>query len=156
MFRKTPFKPKNTNVFQELKKEFSPQVETLDSKTKGFMGRHAKIIFCVMILLIVVSFILTFFVLRPDSSDQSKVLKEDLNTIPEGVGDEFSVFQNLSSRAVKMIELKAEIERILSQESISKEDSTYLEKAIEQLQYFNSKPKEDEIEHDFESRTEKR
>jgi hypothetical protein len=37
-----------------------------------------------------------------------------------------------------MEELKSEIERIITQDSITKIDSVYLEKAIEQLQYFNN------------------
>jgi hypothetical protein len=141
MLRKTHSSEKNTTVFQELKKEFSPYVEIANNKAKVFMDWHAKIIFCIMILLIVVSFILTFFVFKPGFSNQSENFKKELYAIPEGLGGEFSALQNLSSRAVIMVELKAEIERILSQQSISEEDSTYLEKAIEQLQYFNNKPK---------------
>lgn len=144
MFRKTPSRERNTTVFQELKKEFSPHVAAVDIKANVFMNRHAKIIFCVMILLIVVSFILSFFILKPEEVARGENFKKDLNAIPEGFGGEFSAFQTLSSRAVKMTELKAEIDRIISQESISKEDSAYLEKAIEQLQYFNNQPKEDE------------
>jgi hypothetical protein len=52
--------------------------------------------------------------------------------------------QKLSSRALKIAELETEIERIIGQDSISEEDSAYLEKAIEQLQYFNKQPKENE------------
>lgn len=144
MFRKITSKVKDTSIFQELKKEFYPQVEAVDAKTKALMDRHAKLIFCGMILLIVVSFILTFFVLKPKQRNQDEIFKKELNAIPGGLGGEFSALQDLSSRAVKMAELKTEIERIISQESMSKEDSAYLEKAIEQLQYFNTKSKEDE------------
>ena len=144
MFRKIPSSERNTTVFRELKKEFSPHVAAVDTKAKVFMDRHAKIIFCVMILLIVVSFILTFFVLKPEETNQTENLKEELIAFPEGFGGEFSALQDLSSRAMKMAELKTEIERIISKESISKEDSVFLEKAIEQLQYFNNKSKEDE------------
>lgn len=144
MFRKIPSKERNTNVFRELKKEFSPQVKAVDSLAKGILDRYSKVIFCAMILLIVASFILTFFVIKPEERTQSGIFEDELNAIPEGLGSEFSALQNLSSRAVKMAELKTEIERIISQESMSKEDSAYLEKAIEQLQYFNTKSKEDE------------
>ncbi|MEB2774583.1 hypothetical protein SYJ56_04655 [Algoriphagus sp. D3-2-R+10] len=144
MFRKIPFKERNTTVFRELKKEFSPQVKAVDSLAKGILDRYSKVIFCAMILLIVTSFILTFFVLKPEERTQSENFEKELYGIPEGLGGEFSALQNLSSRAVKMAELKAEIDRIISQESISKGDSAYLEKAIEQLQYFNKQSKEDE------------
>lgn len=144
MFRKIPSKVKDTTLFRELKKEFSPQVEAVDSLAKGILDRYSKAIFCAMILLIVASFILTFFVLKPEERTQSENFENELNAIPEGIGGEFSALQNLSSRAVKMVELKTEIDRIISQESMSKEDSAYLEKAIEQLQYFNTKSKEDE------------
>lgn len=144
MFRKIPSKERDTTVFQELRKEFSPQVEAVDTKARAFMDRHAKIIFCAMILIIVVSFILSFFVLKPEPGNQSQNFKKELNAIPEGLGGEFSALQNLSSRAMKMAELKTEIERIISQESISEEDSVFLEKAIEELQYFNNNSNEDE------------
>lgn len=144
MFRKIPSKVKDTSIFRELKKEFYPQVEAVDSKAKVLMDRHAKLIFCGMILLIVVSFILTFFVLKPKQLNQAETFKKELNAIPDGLSGEFSAMQDLSSRAAKMADLKGEIERILSQDSISKEDSVFLEKAIEQLQYFKRKSKEDE------------
>lgn len=144
MFRKIPSKVRNTTVFQEFKNEFSPQVKVFDGLARAFLDRHAKVIFSVMILLIVASFILTFFVLKPASGDQSQGNKIELNAIPSDLGGELSALQELSSRAIQMNELKTQIERIISQESISKEDSIYLEKAIEQLQYFNNQPKEDE------------
>lgn len=144
MFQKIPSRERNTTLFQELKKEFSPHVEAADAKTKVFMDRHAKIIFCLMILLIVASFILVFFVLSPEKNIHAENLKKELNAIPEGFGGEFSAMQDLSSRAIKIAELKAEIEGILSLESISGEDSVFLEKAIEELQYFNHNSKEDE------------
>jgi hypothetical protein len=141
MFRKIPSKENNTSVFQELKKEFSPQVEIVDIKAKVFLERYAKIIFCIMILLIGVSFILTFFVINPGGNKQLESFETEVTAIPQGFGGEFSALQNLSLRTAKMVELKGEIERIIAQEFISAEDSTYLEKAIEQLQYFNNKPK---------------
>ena len=144
MFRKTPSKVRDTTVFQEFKKEFSPQVKAFEGLAKTFLDRHTKVIFSAMILLIVASFILTFFVLKPESGDQSQGIKKELNAIPGDLGGELSALQDLSSRAMQMNELKTQIERIISQESISKEDSIYLEKAIEQLQYFNNQPKEDE------------
>ncbi len=144
MFRKIHSKERDSTLFQELKNELGPQFKSADIGIKAFMDRHAKIIFCIMILLIVVSFVLTFFVLKPEEINQTGNLKKELNAIPEGFGGEFSALQNLSSRAMKMAELNAEIERIISQKSISKEDSAYLEKAIEQLQYFNNQSRDDE------------
>jgi hypothetical protein len=144
MFRKTPSKERETTVFQEFKNEFSPQFKTFEGLAKAFMDRHAKPIFCAMILLIVISFVLTVFVIKPNSEGLSESYKRELKTISSGFGEELSAFQNLSSRAMEMTELKTEIERINGQDSISKEDSAYLEKAIEQLQYFNNQPKEHE------------
>jgi predicted Holliday junction resolvase-like endonuclease len=144
MFRKIPSKVRETTVFQEFKKEFSPQFKAFEGLARAFLDRHAKVILCAMLLLIVVSFVLTVFVIKPNSEDQSESFKRELNAIPEGFGEEFSALQNLSSRAMKMTELKTEIERIIGQDSISKEDSAFLEKAIEQLQYFNNQAKNDE------------
>ncbi len=144
MFRKTPSEERETTLFQEMKKELSPHLESVDSKMKSFLDRHAKIIFCSMILLIVASFILTFYVHKPESPTQSESFKKDLRALPDGMVGEFSALQDLTLRAARMTELKAEIERIISKDSISKSDSIYLEKAIEQLQYFHKQAKEDE------------
>ena len=138
MFRKTHSKDRDTTIFQELKNEFSPHLAGVNGQLKGLMDRHAKIIFCVMLLLIVASFILTFFVLNPTSENQAENFKKELNAVPGGISGEFSALQNLTLRAAKMAELKSEIERIIAQDSILKTDSAYLEKAIEQLQYFNN------------------
>ncbi|GMQ28049.1 hypothetical protein [Algoriphagus confluentis] len=144
MFRKTPSEERDTTLFQEMKKELSPHLESVDAKMKSFLDRHAKIIFCSMILLILASFILTFYVLKPEAPTQAHGFKKDLKALPDGMAGEFSALQDLTLRAAKMTELKAEIERIISQDSISKSDSIYLEKAIEQLQYFHKQAKEDE------------
>lgn len=144
MFRKIPSKERETTLFQEMKKELSPHLESVDTQIRSFMDRHTKIIFCSMILLIVASFILTFYVLNPESGTQAESFKKDLKTLPDGMAGEFSALQDLTIRAARMTDLKAEIERIISQDSISKSDSVYLEKAIEQLQYFHNQAKKDE------------
>lgn len=142
MFRKTPFKDRDTTIFQELKNELHPHLVGVNGHLKWLMDRHAKVIFCVMLLLIVASFILTFFVLKPSPENQAENFKKELKDIPGELSDEFSALQDLTLRAAKMAELKAEIERIITQDSISKTDSAYLEKAIEQLQYFNNQSHE--------------
>jgi lipopolysaccharide export LptBFGC system permease protein LptF len=138
MFRKTPSKDLETTIFQELRNELHPHLVGVNGHLKGLMDRHAKVIFCVMLLLIVASFILTFFVLKPDSENQAENFKKDLKAMPGELSGEFSALQDLTLRAAEMAELKSEIERIIAQDSISKTDSAYLEKAIEQLQYFNN------------------
>lgn len=138
MFRKTPSKDRETTLFQELKNELYPHLAGVNGHLKCWMDRHAKIIFCVMLLLIVASFILTFFVLKPKPENQAENLKKELKAIPGELSGEFSALQDLTLRAAKMAELKTEIERIIAQDSISKTDSAYLEKVIEQLQYFNN------------------
>jgi predicted Holliday junction resolvase-like endonuclease len=138
MFRKTPSKDRDTTIFQELKNELYPHIAGINGYLKRLIDRHAKIIFCVMLLLIVASFILTYFVLKPKPENQAENFKKELKAIPGELSGEFSALQDLTQRAAKMAELKAEIERIIAQDSISKTDSAYLEKAIEQLQYFNN------------------
>ncbi|MDP3200830.1 MULTISPECIES: hypothetical protein [Algoriphagus] len=138
MFRKTPSKDRETTIFQELKNELFPHMAGVNGHLKGLMDRHAKIIFCVMLLLIVASFILTFFVLNPNPENQAEHIKKELKAIPGELSGEFSALQDLTLRAAKMAELKSEIERIIDKDSISKSDSAYLEKAIEKLQYFNN------------------
>lgn len=144
MFRKIPSEKKNTTVFEELKNEFSPQFESMNSKAKGFMEGHPKVIFSLMIITILVSFILSFFVLKPSKDQTEDSFKQELNSVSGSLSGEFSALQQLSIKAAKIAELKAEIERIISQKSISEIDSIYLEKAIEELQYFNDQSKQDE------------
>ncbi len=138
MFRKTPSKELDTTIFQELKNELYPHVKGVNVHLKALMIRYAKIIFCVMILLIVCSFILTFFVLKPNSENQAEHFKKELKAIPGELSGEFSALQDLTLRAAKMAELTSEIERIIAQDSISSTDSAFLEKAIEQLHYFTN------------------
>ncbi|OOG69481.1 hypothetical protein [Algoriphagus sp. A40] len=138
MFRKTPSKDRDTTLFQELKNELYPHLAGVNGQLKRLMDRHAKIIFCVLLLFIVASFILTFFVLKPNPENQAGNFKKELKAIPGELSDEFSALQDLTLRAAKMSELKSDIERIIAQDSISKTDSTYLEKASEQLKYFNN------------------
>ena len=134
----------DTTLFREMKYELAPHLESLAGKVRSAMERHVKIIFSAMILLIATSFILTFFVLKADPDGRDGNFKKELKAVPEGISGEFSALQDLTLRAVKMTELKAEIERIISQDSISKPDSIYLEKAIEQLQYFHHQSKQNE------------
>ena len=138
MFRKTPSKDRDTTLFQELKNELYPHLAGVNGLLKGLMDRHSKIIFCFMLLLIVASFILTFFVLKPKPENKAENFKKELKAIPGELLNEFSALQDLTLRAAKMAELKSEIERIITQDSITKIDSVYLEKAIEQLEYFNN------------------
>ena len=138
MLRKTLSRDRDTTIFQELKNELSPHVAGINVHLKALMDRHAKIIFCFMLLLIVTSFILTFFVLKPNPENQAENFKKELKDMPGELSGEFSALQDLTLRAAKMAELKAEIERIIAKDFISKTDSAYLEKAIEQLQYFNN------------------
>jgi predicted Holliday junction resolvase-like endonuclease len=138
MFRKTPSKDRETTIFQELKNELYPHLAGVIGQLKGLVDRHAKIIFCVMLFSIVASLILTFFVLKPMPKNQAENFKKELKAIPGELSGEFSALQDLTLRAAKIAELKSEIERIITQDSISKTDSAYLEKAIEQLQYFNN------------------
>jgi hypothetical protein len=138
MFRKTHSKDRDTTIFQELKNELYPHLAEVNGYLKVLLDRHAKIIFYGMLLLIVASFILTFFVLKPKPENQAENFKKEIKAIPGELSGEFSALQDLTLRAAKMAELKTEIERIIAQDSISKTDSAYLEKAIEQLKYFNN------------------
>ncbi len=137
MFRNIHSKEKSTTVLKEIQKEFAPHLKVADAKTKDLMNRHAKGIFVAMILLIVSSFILSFFVLKPKEVGKSELFRKELQGVSNGIYKEYSALKDLSKRTEKIAFLKSEIERILAKESISAQDSSYLEKAIEELQYFN-------------------
>src|SRR5690606_13018186 len=74
---------------------------------------------------------------------------EDLEeSIHEGSGttsNELELLLDLGGRAKQLYALQREIDRLLSKDTLSQEDSLFVEKGFEELEYFeNHKPKADE------------
>src|SRR5690554_5324699 len=140
MSQKTP--SENLKALKESQGEFSGLFQKAGYLIKG----NPKLVFISMVLLIILSGLASF--LRPFDKqfDQSP---EGLEVrFQEGAGTtstELGLLLDLGERAKRLYVLQGEIERLLSKDTLSQEDSLFLEKAFEELEYFeNHKPKADE------------
>lgn len=140
MSQKTP--SENLKDLKKSQEEFS----SLFQKAGYLIKEYPKLVFVSMVLLIILSGLGSF--LRPldKQFDQSP---EDLEErFQEGTGTtstELGLLLDLGGRAKRLHAFQGEIERLLSKDTLSQEDSLFLEKALEELEYFeNHKPKADE------------
>jgi hypothetical protein len=140
MSQKTP--SENLKDLKESQGEFSG----LFQKAGYLIKEYPKLVFISMVLLIILSGLASFLGLLDNQFDQSP---EDLEErFQEGKGTtstELGLLLDLGGRAKRLYVLQGEIERLLSKDTLSQEDSLFLEKAFEELEYFdNHKPKADE------------
>jgi hypothetical protein len=140
MFQKTPFKEQKASVFQEFKKEFSHTFFKGEEFFSGFFQKYPKQIFIGMVVLMIFSSIiaLLFTPANMDSDMSRKIFLNNANEVSQDVSGEISTILDLNHRLKRISQLKAEIERIISLEFISSQDSIFLEKAIEELEFFNN------------------
>src|SRR5690554_5588546 len=144
MSQKTP--SENLRDLKESQGEFSGLAQKAGKKAGYLIKEYPKLVFVSMVLLIILSGLASF--LRPldNQFDQSS---EDMEErFPEGAGTtstELGLLLDLGGRAKRLYALQGEIERLLSKDTLSQEDSLFLEKAFEELKYFeNHKPQADE------------
>src|SRR5690606_9686653 len=140
MSQKTP--SENSKASKGGQGEFSG----LFQKAGYLIKEYPKLVFVSMVLLIILSALVSL--LRPldKQFDQSP---EGLEVrFREGAGTtstDLGLLLDLGGRAKRLYVLQGEIERLLSKDTLSPEDSVFLEKAFEELEYFeNHKPKADE------------
>jgi hypothetical protein len=138
MLRKTPSELKGRNVFKEIKNEFSPHFEQGEKRIKGFFDQHPRPIFIGMVVLIIGSFIISFFLIPEKSESPRALFNDTAKGIPTGVYNEFSAIKDLTERASRMNQLRSEIEILISKDTLKKDDSVLLEKAITELEFFNN------------------
>src|SRR5690606_30808316 len=117
-------------------------------KAGYLIKEYPKLVFISMVFLIILSGLASL--LRPldNQFDQSP---EDMEEkFPEGSGTtstELGLLLDLGGRAKRLDADQGEIERLLYEDRLSQEDSLFLEKALEELEYFeNHKPKADEYQ----------
>ena len=144
MSQKTP--SENLKDLEESQGEFSGLFQKAGKRAGYLIKEYPKLVFVSMVLLIILSGLASL--LRPldNQFDQSS---EDLEErFQEGAGTtstELGLLLDLGGRAKRLYVLQGEIERLLSKDTLSQEDSLFLEKALEELEYFeNHKPKADE------------
>src|SRR5690554_847659 len=140
MSQKTP--SENLKDLKDRKGEFSG----LFQKAGYLIKEYPKLVFVSMVLLIILSGLASL--LRPldKQFDQSP---EDLEERFQGgagtTSTELGLLLDLGGRAKQLYALQREIDRLLSKDTLNQEDSLFLEKAFEELEYFeNHKPQADE------------
>jgi len=144
MSQKTP--SENLKALKESQGEFSGLFQKAGRKAGYLIKEYPKLVFLSMVLLIILSGVASF--LRPFESQFDQSSKDLEERFQEGAGTtstELGLLLDLGGRAKRLYVLQGEIERLLCKETLSLEDSLFLEKALEELEYFeNHKPKADE------------
>src|SRR5690554_2615931 len=144
MSQKTP--SENLKDLEESQGEFSGLFQKAGKSAGYLIKEYPKLVFVSMVLLIIFSGLASFLHPLNNQFDQSS---EDLEErFQEGAGTtsiELGLLLDLGGRAKRLYALQGEIEGLLSKDTLSQEDSMFLEKALEELEYFdNHKPKADE------------
>ena len=136
MSQKTPFSKKDTQATKEPDQKWQDSISDEGKKMDTGLNRFPKQIFILMVLLIVSS-ILSFVFIPVDQEikDMSELSYENAKST---VSEEVSTLLDLGVRAKRMAVLKSEMERILLKDIIDKEDSIFLEEAMQELGYFNN------------------
>src|SRR5690606_8475838 len=142
--QKTP--SENLKDLEESQGEFSGLFQKAGKSAGYLINEYPKLVFVSMVLFIILSGLAFFLGPLHNRFDQSP---EDLKErFQEGTGTtstDLGLLLDLGGRAKRLYALQGEIERLLSKETLSQEDSLFLEKALEELEYFeNHKPKADE------------
>ena len=113
----------------ELKKEFAQLWSSYNAAFLAFLQRRPKLVFGCMILLMLSSMILSFYVLRPAPNLKGK------QQISAGrpIGNGFSEILRHGDALRQTIAIKQEIEQMLAKDSLSGADSLRMSLAIDQL-----------------------
>src|SRR5690606_7728615 len=140
MSQKTP--SENSKALKGGQGEFSG----LFQKAGYLIKEYPKLVFISMVILIVLSGLASFLGPLDNQFDQPQAELEE--KFQDGAGTtstELGLLLDLGGRAKRIYTLQQEIEKLLSKDTLSQEDSLFLEKAFEELEYFeNHKPQADE------------
>lgn len=136
MSQKTPFSKEDTQATKELGQKWQDSISDEGKKVETGLNRFPKQIFILMVLLIVSSILAFVFIpVDQEIKDMSELSYENVKST---VSEEVSTLLDLGVRAKRMAVLKSEMERILLKDTIDKEDSIFLEEAMQELGYFNN------------------
>jgi len=144
MSQKTP--SEDLKDLKESQRKCFGLVQKAGKKAGFLIMEYPKLVFSSMVFLIILSGLASFLGPLDNQFDQSP---EDMEErFPEGAdttSTELGLLLDLGGRAKRLYALQGEIERLLSKDTLSQEDSLFLEKALEELEYFeNHKPQADE------------
>ena len=139
MYRKIRSNPV-PNLYLELRKEFGSYLDRLGSVVNNVCNRYPRQFFAMMLLIILISGILAFTVLRvPKTPPLPSLNGSTSQTVTSGLG---KIIQ--SGQALKeVLELQNQINTILHKDSLDARDSLLLKNAILRLEiiHHNLNPK---------------
>ena len=136
MSQKIPFSKKDTQGSKDPDQKWQDSISDEGNKVETGLNRFPKQIFILMVMLIVSSILAFVFIpVDQEIKDMSELSYENAKST---VSEEVSTLLDLGVRAKRMAVLKSEMERILLKDTIDKEDSIFLEEAMQELGYFNN------------------
>jgi hypothetical protein len=117
-------------VFSEIWREFSEYFEKAAGIISSLVRRFPKFAFSAMVILILVSFLLTFTVFRhPDTANKSLV-----KTVAPPLADGFDKILRAGAQLKETIRLKRIVDSISAKKELSLTDSVGLYMALDSLQ----------------------
>lgn len=141
MSQKTPFN-RNGHQFNQ-DEELKPIGSVLngENKQEAIVSKFPKQIFIAMVVLILSSIVAFVFIPADKETRSMSVLLS--GEAKDTVSEELNLLFDLGTRAKRLAALQGEVERILLQDTINKEDSIFLEDAMHELGYFKNPTQKD-------------
>lgn len=134
MFKKITSSEKKVTlraIKDELNNEFGWLVKGGKRRIRTFLSDHSKLVYFLMVLIIIISIILRFTVLRhrKDQTVPEVTLKQVYDTVKHNSLDQFTIMNKLE----EMVHLKARMDSVLSKSTLTRQDSIFIIKADEKL-----------------------
>ena len=148
MFRKIRSNrdPGDTLV-HEIKKEFHVYFEYAEGVLTAVIERHPRRILSIMVILMLLSFILSFTVFRHEQNGHVKALAKEVQTQPPSTKGKPNGFEDLletTSALRQTLDVRKEVESLLAKPKLTTADSAELVKALDRLgqlqQHINHTP----------------
>jgi hypothetical protein len=125
--------PRDT-LFSELKKEFSPKLNSVRAGFLKVLAGYPKFFFGIMIVLMLVSAALSFTVFRHREKTAAAV---PAKSRPSPVEDGFSQIMKTTGELQETISLKHTVDSLTSKKLLSRQDSLVLDSALNRLQHIH-------------------
>src|SRR5690606_37776450 len=136
MSQKTPFNIDSHQINKDGEMQPLGRVSDGDNEQETIIRKFPKQIFITMVVLIILSILA--FVLIPIEKETESMSALLSGETKDTVSEELNLLFDLGTRAKRLAALQGEVERILLQDTINKEDSIFLEAAMHELGYFKT------------------
>lgn len=130
MFRKTPFKSqRGISLIKALKSEFIPHLENLSAGFHPFLTRYRYALFGGMILIMLVSGVLSFTVLRKEKPGKLTLARLETAAAGPNLTGAITAYNELKQIAV----IQDRIEALASKKLLSEQDSIQMIQGFRQI-----------------------